>query len=685
MEEQEGDGKVPKVYKDKAGKRYIYRGGKKIILKVPNSMSKADVIKYVKKHYPISKKKRKGKRGNKTNIKIINKNTNINKGSSQPKQPLTSHPPPNRLDPDVANEISRIRLAQQNPPNPSVPPGNPLPPQVPPVAGAQPPGQQQQPPGGQNFNSQQPPPQDFYPYDRNRDSYRNPPKTPRRDISRQYYQSAPLAGQVDKYLAKAQEQLEDAQHDLARIYAQREVLGDDYKEEEEDVFENVKRAVEKLSNFEERKEASPKKPTPHVSPVHVEEVLLDKPHNLVVKIPDDIESAKSHSGDDESPALGLSPTSTLTHMTIPQLQRLLREHGGTDGAKGTKGLKKPQVINIAKGRVSGEKIIEFAKKLAEAPDSPVPAVEEDLEKPTEEAPKMPSPTKQDIDVQRRVLQALLPAITKQIVAAKGKEKTDLRLKQQTIQRQITQLTTQFNAMKPPPKTPKSSGSIVYFKTPLKKGSVDQVGLGGGLFTNQIIEAMSRVPSFIGCIGSDQFPQLMARIKPHTRIGFISNLDPSTMGGSHWIAIALNGSDKAPDAHSIMYFDPFGKDIPPNMQKALDPLAEKIDPGNLMKLKINKVQHQDIRTDNCGFHSMSFLLNILSRHKSFADATGYKEAIEDKSGKYEKQIETLKKSPPFSFITMKGGSDAETVEAIDKPAPTVHCCTKTSTQSRSTES
>jgi hypothetical protein len=198
----------------------------------------------------------------------------------------------------------------------------------------------------------------------------------------------------------------------------------------------------------------------------------------------------------------------------------------------------------------------------------------------------------------------------------------------------------------------------------KKG---QVGLGGGLYTDQIMKCMSRVPSFIGCVAADEFPKLLARIKPHTKIGFISNLDPSTKSGSHWVAIVLNGTDKGPDAHSVMYFDPFGEDLPANMQKSLDSLAEKIDPDTLPKLKVNRVQHQNQSTDNCGYFGMNFCLDILARNKSFADASGFKDKIEDKSGKYEKEIEQLKKSGPFAYC-MKGGSDAETAAEIDRPIP-----------------
>jgi hypothetical protein len=628
MEIQEGDGKVPKVYKDKAGKRYIYRNRKKVILKVPDSMSKADVIRYVKKHYPISKKRKpKPKKQAKANIKIINKNTLINRGSKPQPQPLTSHPPPNRLDPDVANEISRIRLAKQNQPNAPAPPGNPLPPQNPPVAGAQPQGN-----APQGNPPQQPPPDEYY------RARHNP------------YRNYPAYAKPDKYSAIGQI--------VAQELASREVLGiDDHYAEDAEAFRQYQ------EQQEERDRLLLQAPVDH--DVLIEEEQPKRPPPAVVVREDDaifkIPAEPVLPPGFESPIKIRTPSSALASLSIPELRELLRKHGD---AKGTKGKSQKEIAEIVRERVKAEDIIAFTKE--KKGFLKVPAPKKKIVLPTAEERKagevaMPpmfksfeKPDKDKIDERRKELQAKIAEYDLLLPKAKGEAKKEMAKDKIALHREHSRLTTTFNA------TPK--------KSPKKGVAGEQVGLGGGLFTNQIVEAMARVPSFIGCVASDQFPQLMARIKPHTRIGFISNLDPSTQGGSHWVAIALNGSDKAPDAHSIMYYDPFGKDIPPNMQKALNPLAEKIDPDNLMKLKISRVQQQNFNTENCGFFSMNFLLNILSRHKSFADATGYKDAIEDKSGKYEKQIEALKNSPPFSFITMKGGSDAETVQAMKEPDP-----------------
>jgi hypothetical protein len=199
------------------------------------------------------------------------------------------------------------------------------------------------------------------------------------------------------------------------------------------------------------------------------------------------------------------------------------------------------------------------------------------------------------------------------------------------------------------------------------GSGEQNGLGGGLYTDQIEKAMSKVHNFIGCVASDEFPKLLNSIKPHTKVGFISNIDTSQQSGSHWIGIVLNGTDKDPDAHSIMYYDPFGKDMPDNMQKELKDLAEKIDPNTLMLTKINRVDQQSIHSDNCGYFSMLFVMNILTRNMSFSQATGHKDLIQNKSKEYEAKIEQLKKQPPFNYIQLQKGEGilevAKTVKAI----------------------
>jgi len=186
----------------------------------------------------------------------------------------------------------------------------------------------------------------------------------------------------------------------------------------------------------------------------------------------------------------------------------------------------------------------------------------------------------------------------------------------------------------------------------------------GLWTNQINSIMQKVPNFLGTIASDQFDHIYSIIKPHTRSAWITNLDPSTKPGSHWVAFVINPTATPPDPYSIMYFDPFGEDIPTDMLDDLKKIADKVAPDVMLKLKVNRIQHQDKRSSNCGYFSMNFILDILSRNKNFAQATGYEDRILDKSGKYEKEIEKLKNLPPFNYLDLHIGGAL----IRDKPPP-----------------
>ena len=189
---------------------------------------------------------------------------------------------------------------------------------------------------------------------------------------------------------------------------------------------------------------------------------------------------------------------------------------------------------------------------------------------------------------------------------------------------------------------------------------------GGLWTNQINSIMKKVPNFLGTVASDQFEEIASKIKPDSKAGWISNLDPSTKGGSHWVSFVINGTDENPDAHSIMYFDPFGEDIPQNMLTGLKQIADKVAPDTLLKLKINRVQHQDKRTENCGYFAMNFILDILSRKKSFTEASGFKDRIEDRSGRYEKEIEKLKSKIPFRYLDSVDVQEGGKIRSVAPP-------------------
>jgi hypothetical protein len=157
--------------------------------------------------------------------------------------------------------------------------------------------------------------------------------------------------------------------------------------------------------------------------------------------------------------------------------------------------------------------------------------------------------------------------------------------------------------------------------------------------------------------SDEIPRLLKHVHPNTKFGWISNLDRSNQAGSHWVSIVVNGTSQQPDPYTIMYFDPFADPVIPEIQKGLKLVAEKVAPHTMMKFKENHVKHQKEAATTCGWHAMHFINEILMRGKSFAEASGFKDMIDDKSGKYEKQIEEIKskqKGLGFDYINLMDG-------------------------------
>jgi hypothetical protein len=193
--------------------------------------------------------------------------------------------------------------------------------------------------------------------------------------------------------------------------------------------------------------------------------------------------------------------------------------------------------------------------------------------------------------------------------------------------------------------------------PFQKG----VGDSKGLFSDQIEQMMKKYPPFIGVIASDQILDLVKSAPKEQRFGFIMNLDPSSRPGSHWVSIAVNPTDERPDPYSIMYFDPLGDPPRSKTIEDLKMLSDKISPEHMLKFKVNHIQHQNDRSDTCGYHSMNFLINIFNR-KSFIEATGFDRRTKDQSVKYENEIKKLRQTG-FGFINLMGSGIIDKVKEI----------------------
>jgi hypothetical protein len=161
--------------------------------------------------------------------------------------------------------------------------------------------------------------------------------------------------------------------------------------------------------------------------------------------------------------------------------------------------------------------------------------------------------------------------------------------------------------------------------------------GEGLYDYQIDDIMEDYPCYKGTWADDEVHQ----IPISNKMCWIGNTDVSKGPGKHWYAVHI-------DDHDCMYYDPFGEPPSDRFMKQLKNLVEKINPKRYLKLKINSVKNQDISSDNCGWHCISFL-NKIYNGRDFKTATGYKEPRIDNSEEFEKQAEKLKKQNGFGLI------------------------------------
>jgi hypothetical protein len=159
----------------------------------------------------------------------------------------------------------------------------------------------------------------------------------------------------------------------------------------------------------------------------------------------------------------------------------------------------------------------------------------------------------------------------------------------------------------------------------------------GLDNEQIDTIMEDYrPNYLGCIPRDQ----MGTLKPKKGIpvGWVQNTDPVGMPGKHWVAFYYDGP-------SMHYFDSFADEIPKDVLKDLKKFVEeKLKPKHMLKLKVNRVKMQDVRTENCGWMACDFL-QAMMQGKEWKDTTNYNQA---KKG--EASVQKLKeKYPAFKYI------------------------------------
>jgi hypothetical protein len=131
---------------------------------------------------------------------------------------------------------------------------------------------------------------------------------------------------------------------------------------------------------------------------------------------------------------------------------------------------------------------------------------------------------------------------------------------------------------------------------------NQLGLGNkklpALYNDEIEDYFANkkiYPDFAGVIASDEINLLPKKIP----LGFIMNLDKHNEGGSHWIAVYINGD-------SLEYYDPFGNQPSEDFIKRIKKFITELQLPILLKFKINNIKDQDERSHRCGYHCIRFL-------------------------------------------------------------------------------
>ena len=92
-----------------------------------------------------------------------------------------------------------------------------------------------------------------------------------------------------------------------------------------------------------------------------------------------------------------------------------------------------------------------------------------------------------------------------------------------------------------------------------------------------------------------------------KIGIIFNTDPHYMGGSHWISLFLDLTDK-----TICFYDSVGDEPPKECMDLINKLLKQANDYKLIKylnIHINDKQHQ-YRDSECGVYSLYFIIQRL---------------------------------------------------------------------------
>jgi hypothetical protein len=158
----------------------------------------------------------------------------------------------------------------------------------------------------------------------------------------------------------------------------------------------------------------------------------------------------------------------------------------------------------------------------------------------------------------------------------------------------------------------------------------------GLWNYQIDKIMAPFKLYIKAITLDELDDMIKYIYDNKILigSFILNI------GNHWTAIYFDFEKE----FVLEYYDPFGEPPKNIIIKSFKDLILKFNIEVFVKFKINKIQQQDIKTSNCGWFTMYFLIMRYNNY-TFKYITKFKDTNKD-----EQNIEQLKdKYDNFGFL------------------------------------
>jgi len=158
----------------------------------------------------------------------------------------------------------------------------------------------------------------------------------------------------------------------------------------------------------------------------------------------------------------------------------------------------------------------------------------------------------------------------------------------------------------------------------------------GLWNYQIDKIMAPFKLYIKAITLDELDDMIKYIYDNKILigSFILNI------GNHWTAIYFDFEKE----FVLEYYDPFGEPPKNIIIKLFKDLILKFNIEVFVKFKINKIQQQDIKTSNCGWFTMYFLIMRYNNY-TFKYITKFKDTNKD-----EQKIEKLKdKYDKFGFL------------------------------------